>query len=333
MKSLNVLAGIMVAAGSGGVLGQYPSPPAPTQPNTVANCLTWHVVSAGDTCLTIETAFGITHTDFLAWNPNVNSECTVNFWGAYAYCVGAPPAPIHPGTATNCNAWHVVAAGETCASVETTAAITHAQFMAWNPAVNEACTTNFWGTYAYCVGVRATPPSTASTVSTTSSTSTTTTSTSVTSPPGPTFTGTPSNCTEWHTVQTGDTCVTIEATYGITRAEFLAWNPAVNGDCTANFWAEYSYCVGLDTASTPTPPTTTTKTTTTTSSTNTMPYSIRYPVTSEIILQPTTDTAWPPTKTQPGQPTYCNNWHLVLPGQTCDTIAVLYDTWMGLANL
>lgn len=124
MKSLNVVAGIMVAPGSGGVLGQHPSPPAPTQPNTVANCLTWHVVSAGDTCLTIETAFGITHTDFLAWNPNVNSECTVNFWGAYAYCVGAPPAPIHPGTATNCNAWHVVAAGETCASVETTAAIT-----------------------------------------------------------------------------------------------------------------------------------------------------------------------------------------------------------------
>lgn len=105
----------------------------------------------------------------------------------------------------------------------------------------------------------------------------------MTSPPGPTFTGTPSNCNEWHRVQTGDTCVTIEATYGITRAEFLAWNPAVNGDCTANFWAEYSYCVGIDTPSTPTP-TTTTKTTTTTSSTNTMPYSIRYPVTSEIIL-------------------------------------------------
>jgi LysM repeat protein len=259
MKSLNLIAGLMVA-GSSGVLGQYPSPPAATQPNTVANCLTWHVVSAGDTCFTIETAFGITHAEFLTWNPDVNTECTTNFWGTYAYCVAAPPAPIQPGTATNCNAWHVVSAGETCEVVERAAGITHAQFLAWNPDVNEACTVNFWGTYAYCIGVRAASTTTTTRITTTSSSTSSTRTTSS--------------------------------------------------------------------------PTTSTRTSvTTTSVTKSVAYSIRYPVTSETVVQPTIDTAWPPTKTQAGQPSYCNNWHLVLPGQTCDDIAVIYDTWMGVANL
>ncbi|KAK1830153.1 hypothetical protein QBC39DRAFT_309685 [Podospora conica] len=325
MRTFNLVAGL-VAAGSSGVLAQYtyPSPPAPTQPNTVTNCLVWHVVSAGDTCQTIETATGITHAQFLSWNPDVNTDCTLNFWGAYAYCVSAPPAPIHAGTATDCRNWHVVSAGDTCTTVETAAGITHAQFLAWNPAVNEDCTLNFWATYAYCVGTTAPSP--------TSTISPTTTRTPVPSPPGPTFTGTPSNCNDWHTVQPGDTCATIEVFYGISHAEFLSWNPAVSSNCDVNFWLGSSYCVGVGTtssASTSSPMTTTSAT----STTSMPPYSIRHPVTSETIVRPTIDTAWPPTKTLAGQPSYCNDWHLVLPGETCEDIAVAYSSWMGLVNL
>lgn len=50
-----------------------------------------------------------------------------------------------------------------------------------------------------------------------------------------------------------DTCDTIPAAFGITRAQFLAWNPAVSADCTQNFWAGYAYCVGVSSSSESTP--------------------------------------------------------------------------------
>ena len=309
--------------------GQYAycigAPPAPAQPNTIATCNLWHVVTAGDSCYSIETSSGITHAEFLVWNPDVSNDCSQNFWGQYAYCVGAPPAPTQPNTVANCKRWHVVTAGDSCSTIETSNGISHAQFLAWNPSVSSDCSQNFWAQYAYCVGDGSAPSSTTTPPPSTSPSSSQGSHVSTVSPPGPTFTGSPTNCNRWHTIQSGDSCDLIETTYSITRQQFLEWNPAVSQDCSTNLWATYSYCVGI--------PSSWTSGSITTGPTTTMPpYSTRYPITSWNITQPSIDTAYPPTKTQAGQPSYCNEWHLVLPGETCEKIAWRYSAWMGMPD-
>ncbi|KAK4465898.1 LysM domain-containing protein [Cladorrhinum samala] len=230
---------------------------------------------------------------------------------ARAQTASTPPAPTFTGSPSNCNKWYVIESGDNCNTVETKFGIAHADFIAWNPAVPNDCLANFWLGQAYCVGVRLWEPT----------------------PPGPTFTGSPSNCNRWYQIASGDTCTTVVAKFGITHAEFTAWNPAVSSDCTANFWLGQSYCVGtgvvtvvstLSSSTTPSLSSTTSRT-----ATSLPPYSTRYPITSTTLIEPTFSTEWPPTKTQAGQPAYCNNWHLVLPGDTCGLIIGQYSTWMS----
>ncbi|RAL14757.1 uncharacterized protein BO97DRAFT_422109 [Aspergillus homomorphus CBS 101889] len=61
----------------------------------------------------------------------------------------------------------------------------------------------------------------------------------------------------------------------------------------------------------------------TTDHSSTSTYIVRLPVTSDTM--PTApmpvDTPWPPTKTQAGQPTSCNRWYLVKPGDSCQIIS------------
>jgi LysM repeat protein len=250
-----------------------------------------------------------------------------------AQTASTPPGPTFTGSPANCNKWYVIASGDTCGSVEAKFGITHAQFISWNPAVSNDCVTNFWLGQAYCVGLGQSAPST-----TTTKTTTTRAAGSPT-PPGPTFTGSPANCNSWYLIVEGDTCGSVEAKFGITHQEFLAWNPAVSSDCVTNFWLGQAYCVGLGPAVSSTSTTSATSSATGPNSssssrpTTTTPYSTRYPVTSQTILEPTYSTEWPPTKTQAGQPSYCNNWHLVGPGETCNNIIARYSTWMSTDDL
>ncbi|KKK20317.1 hypothetical protein AOCH_002249, partial [Aspergillus ochraceoroseus] len=87
---------------------------------------------------------------------------------------------------------------------------------------------------------------------------------------------------------------------------------------------------------------TTTETTTVSSSTTsqttssanaTTGYSVINPITSWNLTLTSTDTAWPPTKTQAGQPSTCNKWHLVRVGDTCDTIQARYVAWVSFEEL
>ncbi|KAK3390168.1 hypothetical protein B0H63DRAFT_519403 [Podospora didyma] len=237
-----------------------PGPPGPTHTGQPANCNLWHKVSSGDTCSTVATLYGLTLAQFLALNPAVSSDCSINFWLDQAYCVGTsatsqpptttttttpsgPPGPTHTGQPSNCNAWRLVQSGDTCSSVASGAGISLSQFLAWNPAVSSDCSTNFWLGQAYCVGVSSSTTATSSTSR--PLTSTAATSSTPASPPGPTHTGQPSNCNAWHLVQSGNTCTSVASSHGITLAQFLAWNPAVSADCTANFWLGQAYCVGV----------------------------------------------------------------------------------------
>lgn len=154
----------------------------------------------------------------------------------------------------------------------------------------------------------------ATTTATTATTATTTSSVpALTSPDKPTMTGTVSNCNKWYDVVEGDSCWSVEQAFGITQEQFLAWNPAVSSDCETNFQVGVSYCVGVGPAvspsassssasvSTSTPSTTGTITS---NSTATTPYStLTYNTTTDPVT--ITDSTWPPTQTQSGQPSYC----------------------------
>src|SRR4051812_30643001 len=81
------------------------------------------------------------------------------------------PGPTQPGTAANCNKWHIVKKGDDCSKIETLYDITHTRFLIWNPAVSQDCITNFWPDYAYCVGVGASATSSSRVTSTAKTTS------------------------------------------------------------------------------------------------------------------------------------------------------------------
>ncbi|KAK4143426.1 uncharacterized protein C8A04DRAFT_37436 [Dichotomopilus funicola] len=182
-----------------------------------------------------------------------------------------------------------------------------------------------------------------------------------TSPNGPTFPNIASNCNAYHTVVDTDGCASIAATYGITLAEFYAWNPDISNDCGTNFWTGYAYCVGVGPAApssvtyTPPPDTTcacetstttgTTKTgtktetetvtsteTTASASSNTDPYSTLHPITNYTLTATSTELAFPPTKTQAGQPENCDDWQLATAWDTCESI-VSSNSWLTLSNL
>ncbi|KAI6257280.1 hypothetical protein MCOR29_010644 [Pyricularia oryzae] len=166
-------------------------------------------------------------------------------------------------------------------------------------------------------------------------------------PPGPTQPGTAPNCNKWHIVisGSGDNCDNVAARYKITLAQFLKWNPAVSSDCLQFFWPDYAYCVSVDASITAVPTTSTSVRTTfatrTTSavSTSVLPpvstpsYTFNHPVTDLNITTPTVPTEeWPPKNTQAGQPSYCNDWHLVMPGESCRAIVLQHGSWMGIED-
>lgn len=71
-------------------------------------------------------------------------------------------------------------------------------------------------------------PDPTSTTTTTLKTTTKATTTTSSSKYEPTQPGVPANCDKFHLVASGDQCDTIEAKYGITDAQFKAWNPDVD---------------------------------------------------------------------------------------------------------
>jgi LysM repeat protein len=192
-----------------------------------------------------------------------------------------PDKPTQTGTISTCNKWYDVVSGDTCGIVEQAFSITHAQFIAWNPAVSQDCSQNFWVGEAYCVGIGAGQP-----VSTT-----TKPASGLPSPDKPTQTGTASNCNLWYDVVSGDSCTTVEQKFGITHTQFISWNPAVSSDCSANFWIGNSYCVGVGAG---------VSSTTTTRTASGLPA--------------------PDKPTQTGTASNCNLWYDVVSGDSCTTV-------------
>ncbi|KAH8163292.1 hypothetical protein CIB48_g4954 [Xylaria polymorpha] len=242
------------------------STPTPVQTGIASNCNKFYEVRSGDICDTIVAAYGISLSNFYAWNPAVGSSCTTLIPGDYV-CVGiitssvtttttttkatttsgngvSTPTPVQTGITTNCNLFYLVQSGDVCDTIVAQYGIALSNFYAWNPAVGSSCTTLIPGDYV-CVGVIG------------STATTTTTTPTITAPSGngiatptPIQTGMVSDCNQFYLVKTGDTCDTIAAAKGITVANFYAWNPAAGLNTCKTLQAQTYACVGVQSCTT-----------------------------------------------------------------------------------
>lgn len=238
-----------------GVVGGSPTEPTPTddpnptpqpiQEGMVDNCNRWHLVESGDTCGTIAADAGITVADLAKWNTGIGGTACTGMWLGYYLCTGVSggtpteptptdnpnptPQPIQEGMVDNCNRWHLVESGDTCAAIASDAGITVSQLAEWNTGIGGTACTGMWLGYYLCTGVVGGTP----------------TEPPPTNPtPQPTQPGMVDNCKKFHLVKSGQSCDTIASQYGITVANFIKWNSGVGSSCTG-LWADTYACVGL----------------------------------------------------------------------------------------
>ncbi|RDB24798.1 hypothetical protein Hypma_007466 [Hypsizygus marmoreus] len=281
-----------------------------------------YLVQPNDNCAAVAAAHGLTFAQLVSYNPSINLDCT-NLLSDTNICIGAsgatytpttipgatsttsgyatatvtPPGSIPFGTTRNCGKFYEVNSGDNCQQISLNNSITVDLFEQANPSVNADCTNLTPGLF-YCIWPTANwnatnPGETTSTIA---------------PPPGPTPIGSTPNCYEWHIVVSGDTCSLIGTSFGITFAQFKAWNPQIDDQCS-NLLLDDAYCVNAP------DPTTTLPTPTPTE-----------PVT-------------PPGPTQAGIPSNCNKYVLQQDGIYCYdmannagiTLAQLYE-WNPALN-
>ncbi|KHN94356.1 Peptidoglycan-binding lysin domain protein [Metarhizium album ARSEF 1941] len=136
----------------------------PFAPGTASDCAYYDAAAdSSQTCRQFEAAWGISHDDFVAWNPSVQSDCSGIEVGV-SYCVGvsnvlprssrterstavidssfdkrspAPPSPMEPDTEEECQKYYRVVSGDTCVKIvrKHSHTFTLADFYRWNPAL------------------------------------------------------------------------------------------------------------------------------------------------------------------------------------------------------
>ncbi|OJJ48046.1 hypothetical protein ASPZODRAFT_141589 [Penicilliopsis zonata CBS 506.65] len=230
----------------------------------------------------------------------------VAFWVTMvsAYLV-TPPGSVFPGADSDCSGWVEATSGLTCAEVEAVEGITAAEFEAWNPLILEVYSTCELETgFYYCIQVDfdSTSASSSSTSTSTSTSSSSSTSISVTitgdgvTTPSPIQTGMISTCDDFYLVVSGDECGTIAADAGISLATFYAWNPAVGTSCAYLDVGDY-VCIGVLGGTTASP------------------------TTGSVTSTTTGDGISTPSPIQTGMVSTCDEFHLVVSGDDCATIA------------
>ncbi|GFF73104.1 hypothetical protein IFM60648_03853 [Aspergillus lentulus] len=59
----------------------------PTETGIISTCKTYYTAVEGDSCWSIEQAYGVRADDFVSWNLAVGEDCS-GLWLGYSYCVG-----------------------------------------------------------------------------------------------------------------------------------------------------------------------------------------------------------------------------------------------------
>lgn len=122
--------------------------------DTTSSCTRQYLAGPDDTCASIMSSYGLQIGQFYAWNPSVGASCET--WeNGYSYCVEVAHFR-QPGIISTCNQFAM--ANETswaalpCQIIETKFGLSHARFVAWNPAVLSNCT-GINRFYDYCVSI------------------------------------------------------------------------------------------------------------------------------------------------------------------------------------
>lgn len=230
------------------------STPTPYQTGMASNCNGFHLVVSGDQCGIIAADYGISLSQFYAWNPAVGTSCSYLDLGDYV-CISvigqkptttfvtstttttpgngiSTPTPYQTGMASNCDAFHLVVSGDQCGIIASQYGISLENFYAWNPAVGNSCQYLDLGDYV-CVGTTGNAPS-----------PTTTTPGNGIPTPTPYQTGMTTNCDSFHLVVSGDQCGILAYDYHISLDQFYSWNPAVGSSCRY-LDLGYYVCVGV----------------------------------------------------------------------------------------
>ncbi|KAF2711237.1 carbohydrate-binding module family 50 protein [Pleomassaria siparia CBS 279.74] len=289
------------------------------EPDTDPDCSYYDTVfSASDNCAYLEGFWGVSHADFVAWNPSVKSDCSGIKIGN-SYCVevtrkpnstssrptstssptptnSPKPSPTQDGLINSCTNFYFAVKDDNCQKIaKRYGTFTVAEFINWNPAVGSDCL-GLWANTYYCVGIPGTP--TAPIITTTVKATSTLTGTPK---PSPTQDGLISSCTTFYLAVKDDNCAKAVKKFGtFTLRDFITWNPAVEEDCSA-MWADTYYCVGIPGRPTARP--------------------------SSSSLPPTTTLTTPtngittPLPTQPGMVANCDAFYFVPKNQGCQAIA------------
>ncbi|KAF2828938.1 hypothetical protein CC86DRAFT_286527 [Ophiobolus disseminans] len=211
-----------------------------------------------------------------------------------------PKFPSAPNTIMTCMWWWDNDASISCKNMPAEWGISMANFLAWNPSITPNCG-NYVTGLSYCVEAPA--PALTTTTTTTSTGFVTRTSAATTNSgnngittPTPIQPNMVENCDAFHLVRTDENCDNIANQYGITRAQFVVYNPSVGDTCTG-MWANVYVCVSII-GSEPSRTTSTPVSTTTSNGIAT------------------------PSPTQPGMITDCNKFYFVKSGDTCVSVAL-----------
>ncbi|KAL0938065.1 LysM domain-containing protein-like protein 5 [Colletotrichum truncatum] len=219
--------------------------PEPAQPGMVDNCNRFYQVQNGDTCSTIASKAGVSISQLTTWNTQIGGAACTGLWAGYNICTGViggsptqpgptinpTPQPVQDGMVDNCNRFHQVQSGDTCAVIASKAGVTVAQLAEWNKGIGGTACTGMWAGYYLCTGVAGGSPT----------------------QPGPTTNPTPqpiqdgmvNNCNRWHLVKSGDTCGTIASQTGVTVSQLADWNKGIGGTACTGMWAGYYLCTGV----------------------------------------------------------------------------------------
>ncbi|KAJ6492288.1 hypothetical protein C8R45DRAFT_990841 [Mycena sanguinolenta] len=161
-------------------------------------CSKIYTVASGNNCGSIESQFGVTLDNLLAWNPWLTSSCALEIGqnvcvsGSSSTGSTGPPANIAAGTLANCTTYYT--SGDSCTAIDTKYNIALTDLLRWNTALTSACTT-IQLNEAYCVA------------------------------------GGGNVCTKIYTVASGDSCGGLETKFGVTLDQILAWNPWLTSSC------------------------------------------------------------------------------------------------------
>ena len=74
--------------------------PTWTVPGTTSMCYTWHVVTQGESCSSVQAKYGISSAEFRSWNPGLDQNC-YNILTGIAYCVCGSVSTQPTSTGTN----------------------------------------------------------------------------------------------------------------------------------------------------------------------------------------------------------------------------------------